>query len=843
MRSYPFCTGEYVRKFGAMMILILCFGWVNAQIPKAILRVSPEPETANNSVNTDILVRFVKPVDRALSAALNDITLTAGGKQWNFDYKIAGEKSDLLILHPRNPLPVSSTIEVQIPSFEIAPGVMVPEYRFRFKTNAKEKFDAVNTFEGPIPSINNDGKTTIENASKRTIDGDIADQVPFLTNEASGDPDDYYFLSSMFSPGAKDRLSIVNGKGQMVFDRRMPFIPIDFKMFYDSTFAFASMGNGPENWFYIILNKNFQPIDTIRAMNGYALDFHELQKDPRTGNYFLLAQRTFTFDMSKVVMSGNENAIILDMVIQEIDKDRNLIFEWKCFDHLPITDAYGVNLTTPGPIDYIHCNALNLDTDTTLLLSSRHLNEITRIDRRNGSIIWRLGPTASTQYFSFPNDRTAFTYQHSPERLPNGNILLFDNGNLKAGARYSRAVEYHLDETRMVAEKVWEYVHDPEVASDFMGSVQRLENGNTVICWGSANPNITEVDSNNNIVFEGSFPNGVMSYRAKKYHIPGLIRPMQPAFSAPDTLRPCKLSDGNFQKSFFSSLKQYTPMVVTSDFQKYSMNAFNLDVILEDTSNNFYNFDRRDINLRYVRLNRRDTLLCDPNITFKVGMNDECIGSTYRWSNGDSTSEINVKVKPFNSKVWVTTMNGDLKQTDTLRYNVTPVNAFEVLGESNFTKPFQVFTYSVPWYKGATYDWKATNGNIISGFEGNAVQVQWGNKNENYLQCVITDQYGCVIPSPVATIVLNSNGTGMQELASRTGVTVYPVPFHDQLNLSGDRSFGIRVFDAEGKQLMQCEAWGNEFNLNTQSWAAGYYLIEITTGNDTVRAKVLKAEN
>jgi len=100
-------------------------------------------------------------------------------------------------------------------------------------------------------------------------------------------------------------------------------------------------------------------------------------------------------------------------------------------------------------------------------------------------------------------------------RRDNGNILLFDNGNLHP-VQASRAAEYQLDEQAMTATLVWEYRRNPDVFAPSRGSVQRLPNGNTIIGWGSAPvrgyPQATEVTPEKEIVFEMSVPTGMNSF-------------------------------------------------------------------------------------------------------------------------------------------------------------------------------------------------------------------------------------------------------------------------------------------------------------------------------------------
>ena len=164
-------------------------------------------------------------------------------------------------------------------------------------------------------------------------------------------------------------------------------------------------------------------------------------------------------------------------------------------------------------VDYIHGNAIELDYDGNLLISSRHLNEISKISRSTGEFIWRLG--GNNNEFTFVNDTIPFHYQHDIRRLENGNITMFDNGNFRAPL-VSRALEYQLDEVNKVATLVWSYQHTPVVYGAFMGSVQRLKNGNTLIGWGGTSPALTEVTPSGTIALEMTLPAGVWSYRVMR---------------------------------------------------------------------------------------------------------------------------------------------------------------------------------------------------------------------------------------------------------------------------------------------------------------------------------------
>src|SRR5262249_25533915 len=218
--------------------------------------------------------------------------------------------------------------------------------------------------------------------------------------------------------------------------------------------------------------------------NGYFTDLHDLQILPN-GHALMMSYDPQPVDMSAVVPGGNPNATVVGLVLQELDTDKNVVFQWRSWDHFAITDAPSPRATLTGPtVDYVHGNAIELDQDGNWLLSSRHMSEITKIDRQTGEIMWRLGLNALNNQFTFVGDDRGFSHQHDIRRLPNGHITLFDNGNY-LNPVYSRAVEYGLDEVNKVATLVWEHRNSPDVYSGFMGDAQRLEDGGTVIGWAA----------------------------------------------------------------------------------------------------------------------------------------------------------------------------------------------------------------------------------------------------------------------------------------------------------------------------------------------------------------------
>lgn len=209
--------------------------------------------------------------------------------------------------------------------------------------------------------------------------------------------------------------------------------------------------------------------------------------------------------------------------IERQNTNGEVTFTWESLDHIPLTAAeyteqrpYWIE---SGINDYFHGNSLTFSNDGNLLISGRHVNQVLKVSTTTGEVIWKLGGKDSD--FVFVNDpRKGFSHQHSVHQLENGNILLYDNGNLHSPP-VTRMAEYKINEETMTAELVWSYSNGRFTLAT--GSVQRLPNGNTLIGWGieldglrSDVPRITEIDAEGNVVLEIFFPDDAGLYNAYK---------------------------------------------------------------------------------------------------------------------------------------------------------------------------------------------------------------------------------------------------------------------------------------------------------------------------------------
>lgn len=358
-----------------------------------------------------------------------------------------------------------------------------------------------------------------------TLPQDIPHYTVALTSSLSSEGDIFVAPFYWTSSTVGSYLLILDTQGQIVYYQSMAKEQV--------AFDFKELPNGLLSYFdqkdatFYLMNSHYQVVNSYRAGDGYTADVHDFLLLPN-GNVLLMIYDDETVDMSRVIIGGQKSAIVTGLVIQELDPSKNVIFEWRSWDHFSFYDTTA-SLTDPL-IDWIHGNGLSLASDGNLLLSSRNLSEITKINLQTGVIMWRLG--GKSNQFKFVNSQP-FAYQHNVAQLPDGDITVFDNQGSQDSPAPSWALEYRLDETHHTVTQVWSYTHTPPVFTSFMGSNQRLPDGNVFIEWGSpsqatgyAYVSMTEVDPAGNILFELTFDQPYVSYRAF----------LDPWHGTPDTL-------------------------------------------------------------------------------------------------------------------------------------------------------------------------------------------------------------------------------------------------------------------------------------------------------------------
>lgn len=191
------------------------------------------------------------------------------------------------------------------------------------------------------------------------------------------------------------------------------------------------------------------------------------------------------------------------VVIAEADGS-NPVSIWSTWDYWPVTDISYLqqynNRFYPDALDWTHGNSLHYDpVDDTLVASMHNVAGVVKMDL-DGTVVWEAGGPTPTLTLSGSAD-TAFEDQHNPYTLPNGNLLMFDNGPFDLADGFSELAEYEIDTTNHTYTRVWNFDWTGDEVTYLMGDVTRLDNGNTFSNWGISGA-MVEVDSGGNVVWQ-----------------------------------------------------------------------------------------------------------------------------------------------------------------------------------------------------------------------------------------------------------------------------------------------------------------------------------------------------
>jgi len=243
--------------------------------------------------------------------------------------------------------------------------------------------------------------------------------------------------------------------------------------------------NKPKNSYYeidLLGNK----INEWEFPAGYTMH-HNIQEKP-DGNFLVTANKENDLHLNQ--------GLCMEDHILELDRETGGInHNW---DLKYYVDAYRdtlVDIVPTDDVDWFHGNAVIYDaTDNTIIVSGRHQgvvkigydDEVKWIlgnhtgwgQNRNGDqldnfLLTAVDASGLAYDENVQNGNVNHAdfewnwYQHSVLLMPNGNLMLFDNGeyrnfNFFALGEYSRAVEFEIDETNKTVKQIWSYGKDRE---------------------------------------------------------------------------------------------------------------------------------------------------------------------------------------------------------------------------------------------------------------------------------------------------------------------------------------------------------------------------------------------
>ena len=203
-------------------------------------------------------------------------------------------------------------------------------------------------------------------------------------------------------------------------------------------------------------------------------DHHHDARKLRNGNVLLLCLRAIirgdrAAGQGRAARHRGERRRSTPTISLEMTTSGEIVWEWRSWEHLE-PERYPM---TPQDhrAEWTHGNTVAETADGNILVSFRNISTVVMIERASGNIVWQLGGPPLAQ-------------QHDPRPLPNGNILIFDNGTHRRDnpATFSRVIEVDPSTNEIV----WQYTDQSlfEFFSPYISGAQRLANGNTLICEG-----------------------------------------------------------------------------------------------------------------------------------------------------------------------------------------------------------------------------------------------------------------------------------------------------------------------------------------------------------------------
>jgi len=309
--------------------------------------------------------------------------------------------------------------------------------------------------------------------------------------------------------------------------------------------------NGDLVWDFHFITENMVPHhDFLKLPNGNVL---LLVKEKKTAEEAIAIGR-----IPSSVQNSNLQPDALIEIRPTGKTTGEVVWEWHLWDHLiqdmDATKAdfgdvaahperldinYSVTPGQRGTPDWAHANAIAYNAKfDQVAVSLRSINEIFIIDHststreaagssggrhgKGGDFLYRWGNPRAYRRGTVEDQRSFG--QHNVQWIADGlrgagHLLLFNNGDTRPGDKYSTVDELVLPvdangrytmesgKTYGPREPLWSYVapNPTDFYSYYISGVQRLPNGNTLICSG-ASGRVFEVTPQKEIVWEYDFP-------------------------------------------------------------------------------------------------------------------------------------------------------------------------------------------------------------------------------------------------------------------------------------------------------------------------------------------------
>ena len=305
-------------------------------------------------------------------------------------------------------------------------------------------------------------------------------------------------------------LAIIDANGVPRWQRRLNTRASHFKAHPDGKYPYSYGHYRSSSYGYrmVILDENLKKVDEVTTTDDLqrtgAHDFAIREN----GNYVFEAyEPAYNRDFSAYTdENGNPYGTseeTEDSIIEEVNPDGERVFFWNSWNDMYLNDC----LQHRFPNDYAHINSVQVVDEADIIASFRGCSQVWRIDRETGAGEWLLGRSnrrdaewerKGIRMLKIVGDpHGEFCGQHSARLIPNGHLVLFDNGwhcledpetgdTQRTDWGFSRVVEYALDFDNGEAVFVRQHClgNECEQFSEAQGHIHRMDSGHWLVSWG-----------------------------------------------------------------------------------------------------------------------------------------------------------------------------------------------------------------------------------------------------------------------------------------------------------------------------------------------------------------------
>ncbi len=215
-----------------------------------------------------------------------------------------------------------------------------------------------------------------------------------------------------------------------------------------------------------LTGKQLWRINIDSATGGkYKIIHHDVRMD-KDGHIVTLIRTRKVFDMSQIGGKGIDTLGGDGILV--MDTTGKVIREWDVWDVWDIKNDPSIK---EFAYDRFHINSLNFDKDGNYLLSVAIEDQVWKVNKTTGKIMWKLGKNGDFKM----DTANYFSFQHSVHINPFGDLMVFDNSLWR---KQSGGVSFTLDTVNNVATTKIHAILPRSKYTSRMGSAYVLPNGN-----------------------------------------------------------------------------------------------------------------------------------------------------------------------------------------------------------------------------------------------------------------------------------------------------------------------------------------------------------------------------